>query len=377
MQQTRNNKHSLKTGIAIALLLACLVPALLQTGCRTDYVGCLGEEPTSSTSTPTSSAGGAQPGETSSEVPSEEVESNAAVEESSGSASAVSESSEPENAEAESPEELIQLDTIPAYAGELFVEVNGNTPFFNEEDRARGAFEEYSELDDLGRAGVAFALISRDTMPTEERQGDLQYKPTGWQVSTYDFVDYHFLYNRCHLIAWSLAAEGDNPQNLITGTRTLNMEGMRPFEEQVSRYVYRTNNSVLYRVTPIYWGDNLVASGVLMEAESLEDGGEGLRFCVYCYNAEPGVSINYATGENQADGTKVAQEYVPSAEEAEADFVINRRSQVYHYPDCEALADTRDYNKIYFQGTFEELQEEYPDEEGWRLCNMCRENHGA
>lgn len=272
--------------------------------------------------------------------------------------------------------ETIQLDNVPAYSGNLSVEINGGVPFFTEADRTRGAFESYSELDELGRAGCAFALITRETMPTEERTGSLSHKPTGWQVDTYDWVDYHFLYNRCHLIAWSLAAEDDNPQNLITGTRTLNMKGMRPFEEKVSSYVYRTNNSVLYRVTPVYWDKNLVASGVLMEAESLEDAGAGVRFCVYCYNVEPGVSINYATGENQADGTKVEIEYTPPAEELEADFVINRSSQVYHYPDCEAVVDMRTHNKVYFQGTLEQLEEQYPSKDGWRLCKLCREKHG-
>lgn len=286
---------------------------------------------------------------------------------------------EPETTSGPAPSEhteTIQLDAVPAYSGTLSIEINGNVPTFTEADRTRGAFEEYSELDELGRAGVAFARISRDTMPTQERTEELTYKPTGWQVSTYDFVEYHYLYNRCHLIAWSLAAEGNNPQNLITGTHTLNMEGMRPFEEQVSSYVYRTNNSVLYRVTPIYWADNLVASGVHMEAESVEDGGAGLSFNVYCYNVEPGVAINYATGENQADDTKVAQAYEPSEEEQAADFVINKRSRVYHYPDCESAVAMRDHNKAYFQGTLEELQAEYPTEEGYRLCNICRENHG-
>ena len=271
----------------------------------------------------------------------------------------------------------MQVDAVPPFTSDLSIDINGGVPFFTDADRSRGAFEEYSAFDDLGRAGTAFALITRDTMPTEERTGELTYNPTGWKVATYDFVDYHYLYNRCHLIAWSLAGEGDNAQNLITGTRTLNIEGMRPYEDEVMRYVYRTNNSVLYRVTPVFWNDNLVASGVLIEAQSVEDGGTGVEFCVYCYNVEPGVSINYATGESQADGTKQKQEYVPTAEEAAADFVINRGSGIYHYPDCEALGEMRDHNKIYFNGSAEELHEQYPEEEGYRLCKMCREKHGA
>ncbi|MBQ9069450.1 MAG: DNA/RNA non-specific endonuclease [Eggerthellaceae bacterium] len=270
---------------------------------------------------------------------------------------------------------MFSLDDVPAYHGSLSVDVNGSQPFFTDEDRTRGPFETYSPFDDLGRTGAAFALINRDTMPTEERNDNLSYNPTGWQVATYDWVDQRFLYNRCHLIAWSLAGEGDNPQNLITGTRTLNMEGMRRFEEQVSSYVYRTSNSVLFRVTPLYRGSDLVAEGVLMEAESVEDNGTGLRFCVFCYNVEPGVEIDYATGANRADGSRQAQPYEPSEEELQADFVINKSSKVYHYPDCDSVIDMRAHNKIFFQGTLEELEELYPFSDGWHLCKKCRERH--
>ena len=164
-----------------------------------------------------------------------------------------------------------------------------------------GSFEDYSELDILGRCGPAFANVSKDTMPTEKR-GDIgSVKPTGWQVSKYDFIDGKYLYNRCHLIGYQLTAENANKQNLITGTRYLNVQGMLPFENQVAEYVKKIGNHVLYRVTPIFEGTNLVASGVQMEAESVEDGGEGVKFNVYVYNNQPGVKINYANGENELE----------------------------------------------------------------------------
>ena len=352
MMQTRlrhptdsQRSHTLSIALAATALAACLL-----------LFGCVhqGNDGTEAQSRPADAGTSATP----------EITHSDAHAENAGAASST-------------PTGAVQLDSIPAFAGNLSIEVNGGTPFFNEADRTRGAFEEYSPLDHLGRAGAAFALITRDTMPTQERSGDLTYKPSGWRTNTYDWVDQHYLYNRCHLIAYSLAGEDGNELNLITGTRTLNMEGMRPFEERVSSYVYRTSNSVLYRVTPVYWADNLVASGVLMEAESVEDGGAGVRFCAYCYNVEPGVSINYATGENQADGTRHAQEYAPSEEEAQADFVINKKSQVYHSPDCDSVPETREHNKLFFQGTIEQLQESYPAEEGWRLCKKCRERHGG
>lgn len=195
---------------------------------------------------------------------------------------------------------VISLEEIPAYSGSAYVAVNGNQPFFTEEEYTAASYETYSPLDDLGRCGPAMANVGRDLMPTEERGAIGSVKPTGWQTAKYDFVDGKYLYNRCHLIGYQLTAENANKRNLITGTRYLNVTGMLPFENLVADYVKETENHVLYRVTPVFEGDNLVASGVLMEAESVEDAGDGVEYCVYVYNVQPGVEIDYATGENHA-----------------------------------------------------------------------------
>lgn len=190
---------------------------------------------------------------------------------------------------------------IPEYTGEPYVCINDNVPFFTEEEKNTDTFESYSELDDLGRCGVAFANVSRELMPTEKRGKIGSVKPSGWRQAKYEGLidsDPPFLYNRCHLIAYCLTAENANEKNLITGTHYMNVEGMLPFEEQVAKYLDRNDNHVLYRVTPVFEGDNLVASGVLMEAHSVEDDGEGISFCVYCYNVQPGVIIDYATGKS-------------------------------------------------------------------------------
>lgn len=193
---------------------------------------------------------------------------------------------------------VISLEEIPAYSGSAYVAVNGNQPFFTEEEYTAASYETYSPLDDLGRCGPAMANVGRDLMPTEERGAIGSVKPTGWQTAKYDFVDGKYLYNRCHLIGYQLTAEDANKRNLITGTRYLNVTGMLPFENMVADYIKETNNHVLYRVTPVFDGDDLVAKGVLMEAWSVEDGGEGVCFNVYCYNVQPGVAIDYATGDN-------------------------------------------------------------------------------
>ena len=194
----------------------------------------------------------------------------------------------------------LSLEDVPAYSGEPYVEINGNEPDFSSSDLTEEAFETYSALDSLGRCGTAYANVGVELMPTEDR-GDIgQVKPSGWQTVKYDCVDGKYLYNRCHLIGWQLTAENANKQNLITGTRYLNIEGMLPFENMVADYVKETGNHVLYRVTPVFEGSNLVASGVQMEAWSVEDDGEGICFNVYCYNVQPGVEIDYASGESQA-----------------------------------------------------------------------------
>ena len=197
----------------------------------------------------------------------------------------------------------VSLDAIPAYDGKAYVAVNNNEPFFTDSDMTTTAFENYSDLDSLGRCGVSYANICKDIMPTEERGKIGMIKPSGWHTVKYDVIKDRYLYNRCHLIGYQLAGENANPKNLITGTRYLNVEGMLPFENLVADYVNNTGNHVLYRVTPMLSGSNLVANGVLIEAKSVEDNGGGILFNVYCYNVQPGVGINYENGDSWLDGT--------------------------------------------------------------------------
>lgn len=194
--------------------------------------------------------------------------------------------------------DIVDISEIPEYSGNIYTEINDNIPYFSEGDITTKSFENYSDLDEFGRCGMAYANVGKDIMPTEERGAIGMIKPSGWHTIKYDFVDGKYLYNRCHLIAFQLAGENANEKNLITGTRYFNTKGMLPFEEQVGDYVRTTGNHVLYRVTPVYHGDNLVASGVLMEAYSVEDRGEGVCFNVFVYNVEPGVVIDYETGES-------------------------------------------------------------------------------
>ena len=272
------------------------------------------------------------------------------------------------------------LREIPAYSGTPYTEVNGNQPYFTEEELTTQSFETYSELDSLGRCGVAYANVGQDLMPTEPRGEIGAVKPSGWHLVKYDNVDGKYLYNRCHLIAYMLAAENANPQNLITGTRYLNVQGMLPFETKVCDYVKNTGNHVLYRVTPIFDGDNLLADGVLMEAYSVEDAGEGISFCVFAYNVQPGIGIDYATGDNWAEGSGTYQSTVASvAEETpvpqpETDtavqitpessapqesqgitYVLNTNTKKFHYPTCSSVDDMKEKNKQIYTGSREEV----------------------
>ena len=199
------------------------------------------------------------------------------------------------------PTPAVTLADIPEYSGEPYVVLNDNWPDFGVEELTIEPFEYYSELDSLGRCGVAYANVCLEIMPTEARGSIGQVKPSGWQTVKYDFVDGKYLYNRCHLIGYQLAGENANARNLITGTRYMNVTGMLPFENMVDNYVENTGNHVLYRVTPIFEGSNLVASGVHMEAFSVEDEGEGICFNVFVYNVQPGVVIDYATGNSRAE----------------------------------------------------------------------------
>ena len=272
------------------------------------------------------------------------------------------------------------LREIPAYSGTPYTEVNGNQPYFTEEELTTQSFETYSELDSLGRCGMAYANVGQDLMPTEPRGEIGAVKPTGWHLVKYDNVDGKYLYNRCHLIAYMLAAENANPQNLITGTRYLNVQGMLPFETKVCDYVKNTGNHVLYRVTPIFEGDNLLADGVLMEAYSVEDAGEGISFCVFAYNVQPGIGIDYATGDNWAESSGTYQSTAapvtvetlapqpetdtavqitpesPAPQESQGiTYVLNTNTMKFHYPTCSSVDDMKEKNKQIYTGSREKV----------------------
>lgn len=253
------------------------------------------------------------------------------------------------------------LESIPEYTGDPYVVINENVPFFTESDFTEEAFETYSDLDELGRCGAAFANVGKETMPTEERGQIGMIKPSGWQTVKYDCVDGKYLYNRCHLIGYQLSAENANEKNLITGTRYLNVSGMLPFENMVADYIKNTRNHVLYRVTPIYQDKNLVASGVLMEAQSVED--DTIRFCVYCYNVQPGIQIDYATGKSSlAAGSEEASK----APDQEATYILNENSKKIHTPDCPSVQDTKPKNRKEYHGSLQELLDD-----GYTGCKNC------
>lgn len=220
--------------------------------------------------------------------------------------------------------EAFASETIPEYSGNPYVELNGNLPYFTDEELSTTAFELYSELDSLGRCGAAYANVCKEIMPTEERGSIGMVKPAGWHTVKYDCIADRYLYNRCHLIGYQLAGENANEKNLITGTRYLNVDGMLPFENEVADYVNDTDNHVLYRVTPVFSGDNLLASGVIIEAKSVEDNGAGVQFNVYCYNVQPGISIDYIDGQSWENGSSNTSE--SDNEETQATAVLQEQT---------------------------------------------------
>lgn len=237
---------------------------------------------------------------------------------------------------------------LPNYVNSPYAPVNGNQPYFSKNEYTTRAFENYSSLDNLGRCGVAYANVCREIMPTEERGEIGSVRPTGFALAKYDFVDGKYLYNRCHLIGFQLAGENANNKNLITGTRYLNVKGMLPFENEVANYVKNTGNHVLYRVTPLFEGNELVARGVLMEAYSVEDNGKGIRFNVYCFNIQPGVGIDYATGNSWDDGTMTGQPADPVIDpNITYSYVINKNTGKIHRADCSSVKNMNESNKIY------------------------------
>ena len=285
---------------------------------------------------------------------------------------------------------------VPAYSGKPYTAVNNNEPYFTSDNLTTEAFENYSELDALGRCGVAYANVCLDTMPTEKRGSISEVKPTGWHSVKYDNVDGKSLYNRCHLIGYQLTAENANQQNLITGTRYLNVDGMLPFENMVADYVKETDNHVLYRATPIFTGDNLVADGVLMEGYSVEDEGDGICFCVYAYNVQPGITIDYATGDSwlssesgnsdsrsggnsavsqsaaDKSGTQQAAVQTESVKETSApvstgtEYILNTNTKKFHYPSCSSVKQMKASNKKEYTGSRDDLIAQ-----GYDPCKKC------
>lgn len=298
-------------------------------------------------------------------------------------------------------ESYVTVDDVPAYSGEPYVEVNDNQPEFTEEELTTVSYEDYSELDELGRCQSAEACIGQDLMPTEARESISSVKPTGWKNKSYDTVDGGYVYNRCHLIGFQLTGENANEENLITGTRYMNVEGMLPFEDEVAAYIKETDNHVMYRVTPVFEGDDLVASGVQMQAESVEDDGVGISFNVYVYNVyvynvQPYVVIDYKTGENWegdeiaepegkwADGTEAdpsdsksdskinaktdsaATSKAEAKDTKEQTYILNKNTKKFHKPECSGAKKIKAKNKGEYTGSRQTLIDE-----GYEPCGNC------
>lgn len=294
----------------------------------------------------------------------------------------------------------VNLSEIPDYEGKATVEINQNKPFFTKEEMTDTSYYKFLPLDSEGRCGAAEACLGKDTLATKERGEIGEIKPSGWQTVKYDGIDGNYLYNRCHLLGYALSGENANEKNLITGTRYLNTDGMQPLEEKTLEYIEKTGNHVMYRVTPIYEDDELVARGVLMEAKSVEDDGKGICFCMFCYNVQPGITIDYLTGESKKEeatekqveekktetvdskdqekkvveseaakqDTQVVQE--SSAKDAETQavsesqpvvpqsaaqqYILNTNTKKFHIPGCGSVAKMKEKNKQVFYGTREE-----------------------
>ena len=256
------------------------------------------------------------------------------------------------------------IDSIPKYNGKrAYIAINDNVPGFTAVELVTDSYERYSPLDKFGRCGIAMSCIGRDIMPTEERGNIGSVKPSGWVTAKYDIVDGKYLYNRCHLIGFQLTGENANERNLITGTRYMNVEGMLPFENMIADYVKETNNHVIYRVTPIFSGNNLVCDGVQMEAISVEDKGDGICFNVFAYNVQPGIKIDYATGRSWLDSETATSS---TADENETEYVLNTNSKKIHRPTCNSAKDISPKNKA----TSTESKEALVNK-GYSPCKIC------
>ena len=260
----------------------------------------------------------------------------------------------------------ISLSSIPAYSGSPYVTLNGGTPAFSKAELKTQSYEYYSNLDKLERCGVVHACIGRDIMPTEERGSIGMVKPAGWHTVKYDCVDGKYLYNRCHLIGFQLTGENANTKNLITGTRYMNINGMLPFENMVADYVKETGNHVMYRVTPIYKGNNLLANGLQMEGYSVEDDGEGICFNVFVYNVQPQITIDYATGESYYSGNNNIDVPDKDTNTNSATYILNKNTKKIHLPSCYSVDQMKESNKKYYTGDIDDLINQ-----GYSPCKNC------
>ena len=253
------------------------------------------------------------------------------------------------------------------YQGKAYTVINDNNPDFTESDMSTDSFETYGELDGLRRCTTAYANIGRDLMPTEKRGTIGEVKPSGWQTVKYDNVDGNYLYNRCHLIGYQLTGENANEKNLITGTRYLNVEGMLPFENMVADYIKETDNHVLYRVTPVFEGDNLVANGVQMEAKSIEDNGDGILFNVFCFNVQPGISIDYSDGNSHLDASVSESDSEASDSANIQTYILNTNTKKFHKESCSSAKNMKSSNRQEYKGKRQELIDM-----GYEPCSVCK-----
>ncbi len=255
---------------------------------------------------------------------------------------------------------VFDYDLIPLFHGEPYVEVNDNHPYSVKDDTFE--YIRVSSLDELGRCGDAEAIIGPDTLPADERGSIGTVKPSGWHTVRYDdLIEGKYLYNRCHLIAYEISGINADEENLVTGTRYMNVTGMLPFENQIVSYVRRTGNHVYYHATPIFIDDELVCRGILLEASSIED--DDFEFCVFCYNVQPGIAIDYQTGDSEIEEEQTILRSIPSLEQ---DYVLNTNTKKFHYPECDSVKAMKEKNKQYTEATREELIER-----GYDPCAVC------
>lgn len=271
----------------------------------------------------------------------------------------------PDTSEAPDTSVKININDVPSYSGNPYIEINNNEPSFSDSELVAKSFEQYSALDNLERCGTAYACVGQDIMPTEKRGSIGEVKPSGWHTVKYDIVSGKYLYNRCHLIGYQLSAENANTANLITGTRYMNVQGMLPFENMVADYIKETNNHVLYRVTPIFDKTNLVANGVQMEAKSVEDNGEGICFNVFVYNVQPGIIIDYSTGDSWLNDISTEHESSPPSK-ISVTYIYNKNTKKFHRVGCYSVEQMKESNKGYFEGDRSDLIQK-----GYSPCKNC------